>query len=152
MNNRTPKGQLFTEVVLENFSLSGLLVTKGDKMTKPLDLNSARWKILGALAHSQSQSDTLLTVSQAARHMGQSRQSVQRLVDLMEKGDLLSFKKNPNHKRAKLLTLTNKGKEAYKKMEAIQTPWANQTAENISVSDLETTLLTLRKISQQLKS
>ena len=151
MNSRTPKGQLFTEIVLENFSLSGLLVTTGDKMTKPLGLNSARWKILGALAQAQSQSDTLLTVSQVARRMGQSRQAVQRLVDLMEKGDLLSFKDNPNHKRAKLLALTKKGESAYKEMDTIQAPWANQTSEGISVSDLETTLLTLKKISQQLK-
>lgn len=137
------QGHTFTEIILETFKLSGLLAAEGDRMTEAVGLSSARWKILGALARS----NTPLTVPQIARMMGQTRQAVQRLVDIMHKNELLAFLSNPNHKRAKLVTLTTKGKEIYTKLEEKQIPWANQKSSHISESDLATTLATLKKIS-----
>lgn len=140
----THKGSMFTEIVLEVFKLSGFLIAEGDKITEPHGLSSARWKILGSLALS----GLPLTVPQIARMMGQTRQAVQRLVDIMHKDDLLEFLRNPDHKRAKLVTLTPKGLEIYKKIEEKQIPWANQHSRHIKEKDLATTLSTLRKMGQ----
>jgi len=137
------EGHAYTEIVVETFKLSGLLATEGDKLSAPLGLTSARWKILGALARS----DEPLTVSQIARYMGQSRQAVQSLVNVMSENQFIEFQDNPNHKRAKLVTLSPKGKEVYEQMDAIQIPWANQCAGQLAIEDLNTTLETLRKIS-----
>ena len=137
------KGDAFTEIVIESFKLSGLLATEGDRIAAPLGLSSARWKILGALARSE----TPLTVSQIARNMGQSRQAVQSLVNIMCESGLVEFQNNPNHKRAKLIVLTPNGEATYERMEAIQIPWANQCVSQISLEDLKTTLVTLKKIS-----
>ncbi len=139
----TPQGHAFTEIVLEVFKLSGLLTAEGDRITEAFGLSSARWKILGSLARS----DTPLTVPQIARVMGQTRQAVQRLVDIMNKDGLLAFSSNPNHKRAKLVALTTRGKEIYAKLEEKQIPWANQHSSQINETDLATTLATLEKIS-----
>lgn len=139
------KGHTFTEIVIESFKLSGLLATEGDRIAAPLGLSSARWKILGALARSE----TPLTVSQIARNMGQSRQAVQSLVNIMSEIGLVEFQNNPNHKRAKLAVLTPNGKHTYEQIEAIQVPWANQRASQISIEELEVTLATLKKISEQ---
>ncbi len=141
----SPPGHAFTEIIIETFKLNGLLVVAGDRMTAPLGLSSARWKILGALARSE----TPPTVPQIARLMGQTRQAVQRLVDAMHADGLLEFHPNPEHKRAKLVAWTVQGEAAYRRTEKIQTPWANRCAEPISLRDLETTLSTLRKISDQ---
>ncbi len=138
------QGYAFTEIILETFKLSGLLSAEGDRITETAGLSSARWKILGAL----TRSDTPLTVPQVARMMGQSRQAVQRLVDIMHKDELLAFLNNPNHKRAKLVTLTAKGKDIHTKLEEKQIPWANQKSSHISESDLTTTLATLKEISR----
>ena len=140
----THKGSVFTEIVLEVFKLSGFLIAEGDKITEPHRLSSARWKILGSLALS----GLPLTVPQIGRMMGQTRQAVQRLVDIMHKDDLLEFLRNPDHKRAKLVTLTPKGLESYKKIEEKQIPWANQHSRHIKEKDLATTLSTLRKMGQ----
>ena len=110
------EGQVFTEIVLEIFKLSGLLVTEGDILTKELGLSSARWKVLGALALS----NTSMTVPQIAHSMGQSRQSVQRLTDALEKDGFVDYQNNPHHKKAKLVMLSQKGKEVYKLLDMKQ--------------------------------
>jgi DNA-binding MarR family transcriptional regulator len=38
---------------------------------------------------------------------------------------LLNLDENPEHKRAKLVSMTPRGKSVYENMEAIQIPWAN---------------------------
>ena len=136
-------GHAFTEIVIEAFKLSGLLAVEGDRISSPLGLSSARWKILGALARSE----TPLTVSQIARNMGQSRQAVQNLVNIMNEAGLVEFNNNPNHKRARFVVLAPLGQDLYERMEAIQIPWANQCANHLSVDDLSTNLKTLRKMS-----
>lgn len=137
------EGHAFTEVAIETFKLSGLLAAEGDRIAGPLGLSSARWKILGALARSEAP----LTVSQIARYMGQSRQAVQSLANIMSETKFIEFQDNPNHKRAKLVALSPKGKEVYERMEAIQMPWANEFSSQLSINDLNTTLITLKKIS-----
>lgn len=142
----TRKGETFTEIVLEIFKLEGLLLTEGDELTRELGITSARWKVLGALARS----DKPLTVPQIAHSMGQSRQSVQRLVDVMQKQGLLLYQVNPYHKKAKLVALSSAGRDLYEMAEQKQIPWANSNSAEISVADLELTLAVLRKIVQQI--
>lgn len=138
------EGQIFTEIVLEVFKLSGLLVSEGDVLTKDLGLSSARWKVLGAL----DISNTSMTVPQIAHSMGQSRQSVQRLTDAMEKDGFIIYQNNPHHKKAKLVALTPNGKEIFKLLNEKQIPWANSNADGINSSDMQATLSVLKKISQ----
>ncbi|RLA28942.1 MAG: MarR family transcriptional regulator [Gammaproteobacteria bacterium] len=139
----TPQARVFTEVVLEVFKLSGLLTAEGDRLTEAHALSSARWKILGSIA----QADSPPTVPQIARVMGQTRQAVQRLVNVMHADGLLDFLGNPNHKRAKLVALTTNGKRVYTQLEKSQIPWANQCAGHMNRKELETTLSVLRRIS-----
>jgi len=143
--NETEQGHEFTEIVLETFKVSGLLTIEGDRLTQPHGLSSARWKILGALARS----DSPQTVSQIARSMGQTRQSVQRLVDVMCKDGILELLDNPNHKRAKHVMLTTKGQEIFAQLDDMWNPWASQHATHFSQQELETTLATLKKIALQ---
>ena len=139
-------GELFTQIVLETFRFSGLLTTAGDELTAPYKLSSARWKVLGAL----SLADEPLTVSQIARTMGQTRQAVQRLVDVMCKDNILALHENPLHKRAKLVALTENGAGIYQQLDAMQIPWANSLASEVSKNDLETTLKTIQTLAKQL--
>lgn len=141
------KGNLYTDIVLEVFRLGGLLIAAGDDMAKNLNLSSARWKVLGALAHA----DTPMTISQIATSMGQTKQGVQRLSNEMEKDGILAYKPNPYHKTAKLVAITPKGKELYLAMMQKQIPWANSISRGINVKNMEVTLDVLRKIAQRLQ-
>ena len=80
---------------------------------------------------------------------GQSRQSVQRLTDVMEKLGMLLYQLNPHHKKAKLVALSTKGRELYELAEQKQIPWANLNSAEISISDLEVTLSVLRRMVQK---
>lgn len=142
---RTNKGEMFTQIVLATFKLSGMLAIEGDRLTQSQGISSARWKVLGALFYAE----TPQTVSQIARTMGQTRQSVQRLVDIMKQDGLLELLENPEHKRAKLVALTTEGKNTFNKMDEIQIPWANNKAENFDSEELEITLKTLMDLTNK---
>ena len=87
---------LFLDFVLSVFRLNGLLIAEGDDMTESLGLTHARWKVIGAIALSNNG----LTVPGIARVLGQSRQAVQRITDVMMKDGLLEYHKNLKHKRS----------------------------------------------------
>lgn len=136
-------GEVFTKIALEIFKVSGLLNAEGDKLTEELGLSSARWKVMGAI----EKSDDLVTVSQIARIMGQSRQATQRVTDIMVKDGLLTWLDNPNHKKAKLVNMTEKGKEAYSLLDKKQEEWAESGAEGIERDELDKALITLQKMA-----
>jgi DNA-binding MarR family transcriptional regulator len=144
----TPEGNKFTSLLLEVFKLNGLLILEGDRITKELKLSSARWKVLGALAEKNDS----MTVPAIAKKMGQTRQAVQRLANEMVRDNLLLFQNNPNHKRAQLLNLTDKGKETFKKLEKKQMPWVNSIAKGFSEAELQQALTTLQKLIDNLQT
>lgn len=138
-------GEIFTKVALEIFKIEGMLNSEGDKLTKEFGLTSSRWKIIGAVKLSKEP----LTVPQIGRTMGQSRQAVQRLVDIMTKDGLLQQVNNPNHKTAKYIELTPKAIKIYSKLDNKQILWANECSSELKKSELETTLNVLKKLSNQ---
>ncbi|MCH4294140.1 MarR family transcriptional regulator [Shewanella sp. 3B26] len=142
---RSAKGQLFTDIVLEVFKLAGLLANEGDRLGKEQDMSSARWKVLGALAREGAP----MTVSQIAHSMGQSRQGVQRLANELHVLDVLEFVDNPAHKKAKLLSLTPKGLQVLQMLEQQQIPWAENCSRGEDIRRLEATLEQLRALSSK---
>lgn len=140
---KSQKGSVFTEIVLEVFKLGGILVSEGDQMGSEFGVTSARWKILGALSIAGEPQ----TVPKIARRMGLTRQAVQRLVDVMHEDKLLLFHQNPDHRRAKLIGLSEHGKAIYSKLYEKQSKWAINCSMGISQEELETTLSVLKRIS-----
>jgi DNA-binding MarR family transcriptional regulator len=53
----------------------------------------------------------------------------------LEAALLTTYQENPDHKRAKLVALTQEGEAAYAKADAIQTAWVNAIGKGL---DLET--------------
>uniref|UniRef100_UPI002634653B MarR family winged helix-turn-helix transcriptional regulator n=1 Tax=uncultured Amphritea sp. TaxID=981605 RepID=UPI002634653B len=86
----TTDGEVFTEIILEVFKVSGLLNIEGDKISEEFGLSSARWKVMGAIVKSNEP----VTVSEIGRVMGQSRQATQRVVDVMAKDGLVEMLDN----------------------------------------------------------
>ncbi len=138
----SPKRKLFIDLVLSLFRLNGLLVAEGDRMAEALNLTSARWKVIGVVALASAG----VTVPGIARVLGQSRQAVQRITDVMERDGLLRYEENPDHKRSVLVSLTEAGQEAYTALRAVQDPWAIESTDDIPVEDLETALQLVRRL------
>ena len=141
----SPKRMLFLDLVLSLFRLNGLLIAEGDDMTEALGLTSARWKVIGVIALSNSG----LTVPGIARVLGQSRQAVQRITDVMVTDGLLSYQSNPKHKRSVLVLLTEEGKTAYKDLRDVQDPWAIDNTEDIPIEELDVGLRLVRRLIQK---
>jgi DNA-binding MarR family transcriptional regulator len=141
----SPKRMLFLDLVLSLFRLNGLLIAEGDDMTEALGLTSARWKVIGVIALSNSG----LTVPGIARVLGQSRQAVQRITDVMATDGLLSYQSNPKHKRSVLVVLTEEGKTAYKDLRDVQDPWAIDNTEDIPIEELDAGLRLVRRLIQK---
>lgn len=141
----SPKRMLFLELVLSLFKLNGLLVAVGDDMAEALGLTSARWKVIGVIALSSSG----LTVPGIARVLGQSRQAVQRLTDVMVSDGLLEYQSNPRHKRSVLVVLTEEGKTAYHALREVQDPWAIKNTEDIPIEELDAGLRLVHRLIQK---
>ena len=138
----SPKRVLFLDLVLTLFRLNGLLIAEGDAMTKELGLTHARWKVIGAIALSSAG----LTVPGIARVLGQSRQAVQRITDVMVADGILVYTDNPKHKRSALVTLSEKGQDTYSLLREVQDPWAIENTEDIPIEELEITLRLVRRL------
>lgn len=138
----TISGDLFTQIILEAYKFTGLLTSKGDQISEVFGISSAKWKIIGVLIRA----DNLLTVTEISHAMGQSRQAVQRIVNVMHKELLVAFSSNPNHKRAKLISLTNKAIDIHTKLEEKQIPWANELSNEVDENALNITLNTIKAL------
>ncbi len=142
----TKAGNAFTELIVETFRLNGRLLTAGDRLTRPFNLSSARWQVLGAIVEKP------LPVAQIARNMGVARQSVQRLADNLEKTWMVEYAPNPDHGRAKLVRLTDEGYRVMKALTRIQIRWANEIASSASSREIASALSVMRHLRLRLEA
>lgn len=139
-------GEAVTEVILTLFRVNNLVLTAGDRLVEGLGLTSARWQVLGAIAYA----DRPQPVAWLARDMGANRQNVQRIVNDLNKAGLVGFETNPHHRRAQLVVLTEKGKQAFAAAMRLQAPWVNDLAEGLALKDIETTNRVMSTLRQRL--
>ena len=142
----TARGSSFTSLVLEVFRLNGRFIAAGNALGRSLDLTSARWQVLGAIALE----GRALTVAEIARAMGLTRQGVQRVVDDLEQAAMVTRNDHPTHRRARLVDLTAQGRSRYAAIMRRQAGWANQWAETMPSRELEEMVRGLRKLREDL--
>jgi DNA-binding MarR family transcriptional regulator len=144
----TPAGQALTGLILSIFRLNGRLLVAGDRLVTGLDLTSARWQVLGAIALAERPQP----VAWLARNMGLNRQGVQRIVNDMRDDGLLEIEPNPHHRRAHLVVLTKRGKQAFEAATRLQVPWVNGLAEGVGLKDLAITQRVVAELCERLES
>ena len=135
-----------TELFLDVFRLNGALLASGDALVGDLGLTSARWQVLVAIALSPAP----LPVAHLARNMGLTRQAVQRSVDEMRNDGLVQLDPNPHHRRAMLVTMTERGQSAYRAASERQARWADVLAAGLSSKDIEAASVLLRELQRRL--
>src|SRR5690242_5049214 len=145
---RTPAAEALSSIVLDLFRLNSLLLTAGDRLVAPLGLTSARWQILGAIVTAERPEP----VAWLARNLGANRQNVQRIVNDLHGEGLVMFETNPHHRRAQLVVLTDKGKQAFEAAMRLQVPWINGLADGVSIGEIATVRRVMAKLRQKLES
>jgi DNA-binding MarR family transcriptional regulator len=146
IEDRTRLRRSLTELILDVFRLNGALLASGDALVGDLGLTSARWQVLGAIALSP----VPLPVAHLARNMGLTRQAVQRSVDEMRNDGLVQLDPNPHHRRAMLVTMTDRGNSAYRAASERQKRWADALARGLSPKETEAASLLMRELQRRL--
>jgi DNA-binding MarR family transcriptional regulator len=127
----TSRGEATGKLIYEVLRLHGRLIAAGDALMAELGLSSARWQVLGTVAAAARP----LTVPDLARILGQSRQSLQRLVNEMVEDDLLRLVDNPAHRRSPHVEPTEAGRRLHAEVEARRIPWTEGIAEKLGDVD-----------------
>jgi DNA-binding MarR family transcriptional regulator len=143
---RTPAGECLTGIFLDLFRLNSGLLTAGDRLVSGLGLTSARWQMLGAIASAERPQP----VAWIARGLSANRQNVQRIVNDLAEDGLVRFEANPNHRRAQLVVLTDKGKQTFDAAMRLQAPWVNRLADGLTVKEITAAYRVITKLQANL--
>lgn len=140
----TSEQELLSGTALTVFRLNGQVLAVAEDLARPAGLTAARWQVLGAVL------TTPLPVAGIARVMGITRQSVQRIADLLVTDGLAEYLPNPAHRRAKLLRPTEQGYAAVRRIHPAHAKLAKRLAEELGHEQFEHTLETLTRLSAAL--
>jgi len=124
------------------------MLAAGDRLVAELGLTSARWQILGAIVTAERPQP----VAWLARDLGANRQNVQRIVNDLERDGLVTFETNPHHRRAQLVVLADKGRQAFDAAMRLQSPWINGLADGLPLKDIETMGRVITALRSKLES
>lgn len=142
----TYEQELMSGVAKTTFRLNAQLFILGEALASAAELTAARWQVLGAVLRQP------LSVADVAREIGVTRQSVQRVADLLVAEGLAEFRVNPAHARSKLLAPTTAGRDAVRRIAPAHAALADRLAVELGADQLRDSLATLEQLSKALGS
>jgi DNA-binding MarR family transcriptional regulator len=142
------QGSALNELMRESFLLHRSLLEAAQQLTESTGVTGAQWGVLTALGYG----DEARTVAEAARQMGLTRQSVQRVADVLAAKNLVKYLPNPADKRAKLVEVTAPGRVLLKQLEERQRDWVAGVAGNRSDADINAASELVKNIRQHISA
>lgn len=136
--------ELLSGLALTAFRLNGQFLGVAEQLARPVGLTAAWWQVLGAVLREP------LPVAEIARVMGVTRQSVQRIADLLVDRGLAEYLPNPAHRRAKLLRPTDAGHAAVARIDPAHAAFAERLVDHLGEERVARILDDLRTLSQAL--
>ncbi|MFE5852095.1 MarR family winged helix-turn-helix transcriptional regulator [Streptomyces sp. NPDC056500] len=137
---------LLSRTALGIFRLNGQFLAASEELAAPAGLTAAWWQVLGAVLPEP------LPVAGIARDMGITRQSVQRIADLLVERGLAAYETNPAHRRAKLLRPTDEGRAAVDRLGPGHAALAARLAEVLGTDQFAETARVLEELSQAMET
>ena len=126
----TAAGAVLTDLIIPVIQLEAHFSRAGEAIAATAGQTMARWLTLEMVA------DRPATVAQVARRLGLTRQSVQRIADLLETDGLTEYADNPEHQTSKLIRLTPAGRQTLRTIQAAQRAWSNAVGARIGEANL----------------
>ncbi|WP_327316811.1 MarR family winged helix-turn-helix transcriptional regulator [Streptomyces sp. NBC_01235] len=136
--------ELLSRGALGVFRLNGQFLAVAEELARPAGITAAWWQVLGAVLREP------LPVSGIARAMGITRQSVQRIADLLVEKGLAEYRPNPAHRRAKLLAPTEEGRAAITRIDPGHAAFAGRLAAAYGEAELAEAVQVLERLSKVL--
>ncbi|WP_280451286.1 MarR family winged helix-turn-helix transcriptional regulator [Nocardia cyriacigeorgica] len=134
---------LFSTAAITTFRLNGQFLPIAEELAAPAGMTAAWWQVLGAVLRGP------LSVAGIARAMGITRQSVQRIADLLVDKGLAEYRPNPAHRRAKLVAVTESGRAAIALIHPQHAEMAQRLADELG-PDFAPTVAALVRLSAAL--
>lgn len=135
------------QLVLSTRRLFQQLRTVSDELLEDTGINASQRAVLEFLMENQPQ-----TVSGMAREKSVSRQHIQILVNDLSALKLIKLQDNPAHKRSPLITITEQGKNLFKKIVRKESKILEILADKFSEKDIAVSIRTLNSLSDYLRS
>jgi DNA-binding MarR family transcriptional regulator len=129
-NDADLRAEEVDRLVADVLECAGALRRYGDALTRPLGQTEVRWAVLSVL------SGGARTVPQVARRLGVTRQSVQRVANLLAAEGLIESVANPDNARSPLFRLSKRGEEVLTAITRAADPWLRRVGEELSLEDL----------------
>jgi DNA-binding MarR family transcriptional regulator len=126
----TAAGAVLTDLIIPTIQLEAHFSRAGESIAATAGQTLARWLTLEMVAGQPA------TVSQIARRLGLTRQSVQRIADLIEQDGLTEYVDNPDHETSRLVRLTTRGRRTLATIQSAQRAWANDIGAKVGEANL----------------
>jgi DNA-binding MarR family transcriptional regulator len=137
-------GALLSAAALTSFRLNGQFLDVAEELARPAGLTATWWQVLGAVLEQP------LPVSGIARAMGITRQSVQRVADLLVGKGLAEYRPNPAHRTAKLLRPTERGYAAVREIRPGHAAFAARLLAHLGPAGFAAAVSALEALSEAL--
>ena len=141
---RTAAGAVLTDLIIPTIQLEAHFSRAGEAIAATAGQTLARWLALEMVA------DQPATVAQVARRLALTRQSIQRIADLLEEDGLTEYADNPDHQTSKLMRLTPRGRRTLRAIQTAQRLWANSVGAKIGEANLRQARRVVDQLTQVL--
>jgi DNA-binding MarR family transcriptional regulator len=145
-NDATRAGEVLTSLIVPVIQLEAHFSRAGEAIAAAGGQTLARWLVLEMAA------DAPATVAQIARRLGLTRQSVQRVADLLEQDRLTQYALNPAHQRSQLVRVTPLGRKTLSTIQRAQRQWAERVGGEIGEAALRQASAVVDNLTRILKA
>jgi DNA-binding MarR family transcriptional regulator len=139
-------GEVLTSLIVPVIRLEAHFSRAGEAIAAAGGQTLARWLTLETVA------DAPATVAHIARQLGLTRQSVQRVADLLERDGLTQYALNPAHQRSQLVRITALGRKTLSTIQRAQRVWADRVGSEIGEAELRQASFVVENLTRILKA
>jgi DNA-binding MarR family transcriptional regulator len=139
-------GEVLTSLIVPVIRLEAYFSRAGEKIAAAGGQTLARWLVLETVGEAPA------TVAQIARGLGYTRQSVQRVADLLEQDGLTAYTLNPAHQRSQLVRITPLGRKTLSAIQRAQRIWADRVGGEIGEAELRQASSVVDNLTRILKA
>ncbi len=143
-DKHTPAGAVLTDLIIPVIQLEAHFSRAGEAIAATGGQTLARWLTLEMVAGQPA------TVAQVARRLDLTRQSVQRIADLLNRDGLTEYVDNPAHQTSKLVRITARGRQSLRSIQSAQRAWANSLGARIGEANLRQAGLVVEQLTRLL--
>jgi DNA-binding MarR family transcriptional regulator len=129
------------DLVAALYEAAGALRRQGNDVASRVGQSVARWEVLYIVG------ETPASAAHVARRLGRTRQSVQRIVDLLKSEGLIAAQPNPFNRRSPLFAITSTGREVLHSMNMAGIEFYGLVFRHIDKSNLEELASRLRLLA-----